>query len=562
MTSLVSAFFKSQGIHLPFGFVAGNGKKIPLPPRIPVYVSRMEFAAISDALADAAAAQGLGAVSAAAHVKVKRPALLRRGELRYLATADLDSKAGLIHITSTGHAHLKNKSSRGSVPLDEKLIQELEALRRRQNSLDSSPRKLLFADDQRRDGYSSLDDITDRATASVVALTGCNSFRPHDLRAAGATDTVLEVEAILQRLCAGDLVQQPDQTASSVTKRCARFALASRLARHASSLTTLRYYYCGGYLDLREQLDQATASEAPSGLFVADLLSLQPQTLYAKAHRLNGDSKIGSDWKYFPVLHSFFLHATASLPTPWLGEPQQTIQIEPLVALPTGEKMSAVHGALASFVGLSRRAAADRFDADERAIDRIAVATAGQAANLGITLNWADERAPLIGRAIAHTEKGAGQVMLRLATHMVEHPQWLLVHRPALLTCFHPDGTCLVARTMSQFQSLLPVLRQLQAAGLLPIVRFGTRAAPDEVSHFIRNGLLAGLARHPTNSQKDWSVSIQFVLCDSSDAGSLAPQPAPRTSARTLGRVGRLAVAALLLSLGLLDLIPLEKTHV
>ena len=159
-------------------------------------------------------------------------------------------------------------------------------MRDRRLAIFSGNHTLLFADAHLPAPYAAFDQVSDAIRDCIVSITGCGNFRQHDLRAAAATDTAFDVESNIKRLCDGVKYQQKALSGAEVTKLHARIARSSRASRHASELTTLRYYNCSSMLDLRCELEAAQSRISCSGLYLAALQGKNVQSIFAASHQI------------------------------------------------------------------------------------------------------------------------------------------------------------------------------------------------------------------------------------------------------------------------------------
>lgn len=557
----ICAFLNSRGYHVPAGFLEGKGKKTPALPRLPVYTSHRECDAARITMEQSFAGKEATYAFAGARLQLQRTVPLRISEVRFAKPENLDGRNQLLHITSTGHNHLKSIHSRGTGILGKSLSDELMELQRRRMAIKIDADILLFADAHLEKPYAAFDAVSATIKSTLLLQTGRPEFREHDLRAAATTDVAFNVTDVLDRLCKGLLTSTIPATASQLTAMHVRFAKASRLARHASPLTTLRYYMVSSTLELGVHCILADAGLPIGGAYAAAVSGKKPQTIYAASHRVRkrpkstltpGVSAVEA------VFEAGWRTALSRLPSISLGE----------YPPPDGPPTESVHSSarltqavLLTALGVPAQAAGDAAEVALTLVERAAAELARRATELNVKLAMQGKEPP----------KGIPDETLRLLLAFTPKcAKWIVRNRPilhnvslALLGSLDKTGSKLTLRSEQQLVKLLPILGTMREMGLQPVFRPG-------VGIFI--GQLPGLDTalrespvhvHSANTRMPCFGTVGFLLQDqSTDPESCAPRPRAlsparskphispeKASPRSYGLAGQLAIAGLLVGL-------------
>lgn len=559
----ICAFLASRGLAAPAGFLSGRATKVPRPPRHPVYVSRAECAVAKTMIAEVLAGQGGTYEFAATRLALLREMPMRISEPRYASLLDFDPGAALLHVTSTGHSHLKSPHSRGTLPLSKELCREMTDLWLRKRNIAPKVTSNLFADSHLVDAhYSAFDTISDVTRDTLIMLTGCRHFRQHDLRSAAVSDLAFAVEETLARLCEGRAPAN-QLTGADVTRLHVRFALASRLARHASVLTTLRYYVASGMLNLRDELDAAAAHSDPSGAYVASLLAVDAQTLYARANRARAASGTVSGRP--PANWGEFLSvARAARPWPILGS---ALSEHPSHASlpPDIDSAHIAQAVLLHLCGTPLTDAADACQVERSRVAQTMKAVDDRASELGVKLVWDDSRSPLLSSPKSNSNGSLPELVRRYARWTRGNSNPTGGSREALLNAIGAKRNCLTVRTKNQFLALIPVLASLRQIGFEIVVRMGAHFGLRDLD-CIPTLDAAGLLRQPQNSSEPVFATVSFLAQERqatkshrTTANAQAPFDLARVSPRSFGRAGRLVIAGLLLTLTRTDFMEVKR---
>lgn len=558
----ICAFLKTRGHWVPPGFLETQSQKVATWPRLPVYTTQAEIAASRRWIEQHFEGRGGTFAFAGFRLSLQRSVPMRVSEPRYSRPSDFDPKAGLFHITTTGHDHLKSERSRGSVLLSEPLALEMNQLRERRRAIDVGADTLLFADAHLKATYAAFNAVSDAMRDSVILATGCPQFRQHDLRAAAATDRAFAVEREVMRLCRGEAVVCEPATAESVSQKHGRFAWAARQARHGSVLTTLRYYNCAGVLDLRHHLDLAGAGSALSGKYAASLLGKPPQALYAAAHRARKSAVRVSDGGpavFRSLLNDLLSGARQLLPTPILGAPIASWTHIPPASSPRSNGTTLLEAVLMCALGMTESAAADATQLPTPLVVEAQGRLKQRSLELGIRMSRLDQT-PLTVSRLGGEDLPIANVVHRYAKWLASSKAPLQRAALPLAAAIDRSGSRLLVHSESQFLELLPVIRAMDLVGFSVTFRLG----PDRLLHQfpqLESALRdSAFEIHPINSKEAVFATLGFLFADSMPTakeragGSTKPNSGHlplgvRASPRHFGRAGRLAVAGLILGL-------------
>lgn len=517
-----------------------KAQKSNLAPRNPVYISVQEAELVSQRLAARFANATSTGERASLRAVFERVVPSRRSDVRFARVQDFDEQAGLIHFTTSGHAHLKG-DSHGSVPVPSELLGGVTQLKKHVMEFQQGKEAALFADTQDDMVYDQFDVVSDAIREETVLVTGCAEFRRHDLRAAALTDVCLGLAGGVRSMLDAPWRRsaEPLLTTEQLEHKYSRFYCARAAARHSSAHTALRHYHVAGILDLRRELDLASQHLAVGPTYVAVAAQTSAQAVYAQKHRAvsRGDSTSG-----ITRLEEVRATTLEALPQPELAEPptrpvagahgaRSTAQlIEGVVLLSLGASMAAASVA----TGLSH-------DLLKQAQSRIFGIAAGVRANI----------APSSGlQVFRRTEDFSGQSR---AHHVRTYARWLDVRREAFKTsaalvvsAVDRKGQALRFQDSEQLIAVIRLLGGLSSVHLRPVVSL----REPEVQPF---GLSSAAQSAGIDIAKERTLGrgvacIHFLHLD------LVKPPVDSLtgiSVRSLGVAGRMAIAGLLAAITL-----------
>ncbi len=558
----ICAFLKSRGYRVPPGFLETQSRKEATWPRLPVYTTQAEIAAARGLIDKKFEGRGGTFSFAGLRLALQRAAPMRVSEPRYSSPKDFDPNSRLFHITTNGHIHLKSQRSRGSVLLSEPLAEEMKQLLERRRAISVGTHTLLFADVQLKATYAAFDLVSAAMRDDVIHVTGQTHFRQHDLRSAAATDCTFDVVQEINRLAEGTGITSTTNTETSISEKHRRFAWAGRQARHASALTTMRYYNSAGVLDLRHHLDLASVGTTVTGKYLSAVFGKLPQALYAAAHRSRKRSKdnVGTEATHFQTILDDFLRDVANqFPTPLLGPTIASLSAN-LPATSKGSNSSILTAAvLRCAMGEDVPAASDSAQLPQDLVEKAHANLTQHCNALGIRSHRV-ERTPLTVCRLRGEELPIDDVIQCYAN-------WLCANKPTLVRAalsiaavVDRSGSRLTIHCESQLLDLLPVLKVIQQAGFIVALRLGR----DRLLHQLPHAEIAlsnsGVLIHPDNSTESSLATVRFLFAFSastakdrtgvvSKRGRGDATAILKASPRHYGRAGHLAVAGLLYGL-------------
>lgn len=542
----ICAFLSQHGYWVPNALTESPATKVPRPARIPIYTSALEVRRAALDLSNEFDTAGGTYSFAPARMNLQRYLPLRHAEVRYLRPQDLDCAHGMLHITTSGHNHLKTEWSRGSIPIPAVLAPELESVKSRRTAIYSGVESLAFADAHLARPFAGFDKVSDSIRDSLVRRTGCPSLREHDLRAAAITDLCFDVEGEIDCI-AGGAARLPSPAvlgANDLNLRFSRFALASRHARHASVLTTLRYYNCSGMLDLHSQVKRALVNRLPSGIHVAALLNVSEQSVYASNHRARkahgNESTDASVLKQ--KLEAFRLNCLDKFPTPPLQGPVAGTGPARDLTPRQGSARRFYHACLLTCTGLTAKAAADALQ-----IDELPVSTAICRAQQFLSAHGAghltkDTHSMLRSQLMGSSDKSSLEIFIDSFTLWLSHiPPVLNATALPLGLSIRASASTLNVSTADHLQALLPLLSSLSPLGVRVAFRAARGVLVSQHPGLGKQLEDASVTLHPSRSRVAKFGLISFALPGAT--------PIEKVSPRTIGTLGRIVLTGLLVSL-------------
>jgi integrase len=542
----IAAFLARHGHWVPQGLAGSPATKASRAARIPVYASALEVKRAATDMAIEFANLGGTYSFSATRLRLQRSVPLRRGEVRYLRPQDLDCSNQLLHVTSSGHNHLKSESSRGSIPIPISLAQELALLKERRTAIYAGTAALMFADAHVDWPYASFDQTSDVMQASLASRTGCPTLREHDLRAAAITDLCFDVTSAIECLGQGCRPRSLPVAASAdeLTGEFSRFVLASRYARHASILTTLRYYNCGGMLDLHTQIERALFQIPWVGIHVSSILGVSCQSLYAAAHRRRkahlAEFKDANALQF--KIDQYLSENLDSIPTPTLQGPQT----QTLPALDAAHKKSSrrhlFHACLLSASGREASVAADAMHLPEQQVTSAISKVHQYLAARGVTAISRDLHSPFQSQLLGTSEPSNFDTVLdSLSFWLCSNPGVLTRCALPLGLSIHRSSSTLSVCTADHLKDLLPLLASFPALGIRVAFRPAKGILISQHATLGAELEQASIVLHPARSQ-----ASQFGLISFSLPGVT---PIEKVSPRSVGALGRIVLTGLLVGL-------------
>ena len=426
------------------------------------------------------------------------------------------------------------------------------------------PDTLLFCDAHLAAPYASFDAISDAMRDSLIAVTGCRHFRQHDLRAAAATDAAFNLEAEVGRTGRGEKLMSEPLTSQMVTMKHGRFAWAARLARHASPLTTLRYYVCSGQLDLHHHLELAHTGLDFSTRYVACLLGKNAQALYASTHRAGKTGRQGTERQtadHQLQFDGFIQRVLEELPIPILGQSQEKLASMAAAAAPrcTGSRLN--EAIIFFALGMSEQGAGDATQLPVNIVAHACRRFQRRCGELKLRTENKDELT-LLSSGFESAPLSIPSIIRRYASWLSSNKTTLQQSALSLIQAVERSGTRLTVQSEAQLLEILPILKSLHATGFRTVFRIGPALLLPNfpaVEFELRD---AHIEVHKGSSKEPVFCTLAFLLQDEASgeketkARTRAPvvrkEASPEgASPRSYARAGRIVVAGLVAGLSL-----------
>lgn len=536
----IGPYLARQGYRPCFAPFLKKGQRSNLPPRNPVYITVQEAELASQRLAVRFANAPSTCERARIRAVFERVVPSRRSDVRFARIQDLDERAGLIHFTTSGHAHLKG-DSHGSVVVPPNVLNAVTQLKELVMEFQQGKGAALFADSQDQMVYDQFDAVSDALREETIVVTGCPEFRRHDLRAAALTDECLSHAGGVKSMLDAPWRRSVDAllTAEQLEHKYARFHRATAAARHSSGHTALRHYHVGGILDLRRELDRADRRLVVGATYVAAAAQTSRQAVYAEKHRAVIRDHDATGIARLEAARTQILDA---LPQPGLAERPSESRV---VAHGIASSAQLIEGAVLLSLGASMAAASVAtglsHDLLKQTQSRIIGIAAGVRANI----------APSSGlRVFRRTEGFNGQSR----AHLIRaYARWVDGQREALKTsaavvvsAVDRKGQALQFHNLEQLIGVIRLLSGLSAVRLRPVISL----REPEVRPF---GLWSAAQSAGVDIAQESALGrgvacIHFVHLD---PWAPAIQSLNGLSARSLGIAGRAAIVGLLAAITL-----------
>lgn len=551
----ICAFLSSRGHWVPAALTANSATKTPRPARIPVYTSTREIELVGLDLVEYFENCGGTYTYARPRLQLERRASMRAGELRYARPIDFDMENCLFHITTSGHDHLKNTGSHGTVPFTDAEGDGLVGLKRLRQSINVGYDTLMFADAHLDASYQTFDEITAATRKFVISRTACSEFRRHDFRSSASTDVCFEVEQEIERLGSGARFAQncANWTSSALTERFIRFAKSARFSRHASIATTLRYYNCSGPLDLHQQLELSATRLPVSGIHAAEVIGMSSQNLYVLKDRRSerdavcpGDKGIG--YRLFVSEH--LIRLRRGLNTPPLRGPSTSAAARTTRARAGTSFTQVVHACLLATTGLPLTTAAGALNLLPDAVASVHARTMKFMGSHFPGRDSKDSAPALSSRLdsdVASVPLGASIKSLSrwLTSSDTSRMNWGLAVR---LSMGSSNSTLAVVDAV-HLEQILPILKGISRHGFRVFFRPSTGVIVSSISGLSNKLSDAGVEVYLSRGKSIGFGSVQFCIRheikeDTSTRAEAIKGP-EEISPRALGMAGRVVVFGL-----------------
>jgi len=558
----ICAFLSLRGHWVPAALTANPATKTPRPPRIPVYTSMQEVEAAGLDLVEYFKNYGGTYAFARPRLELERHAPLRAAELRYSRPHDFDLDNDLLHITTSGHDHLKNTYSRGTIPITRDISRGMLGLKKTKRDIDIGTDTLMFADAHLGASYGSFNEVTSAIRKFVILQTNCPEFRRHDFRSSAITDTCFDVQSEISRLGPIDRFGENclHRSVDQINERFTRFARAARFGRHASIATTLRFYNCSGPLDLHQQLEYSTRNLPVSGVYAAALLGMSAQNLYVRKDRRN-DRR--SEYPLSPAVDNKVMVAEKlrayrnELSTPALLGPTNCTSSQTSLAIPRTSAVLIVQACLLAAAGMSIESAAAALNLPVEPAQN-AFLDAQKVMALHVTSVESRDSTPTLSSLLTpgSTPPPLGAAIKSLSRWLSKtaesKPHWSLPLRLALKL----SGSASTLRIADEkhLTELLPMFKGVATHGFRVFLRPTNGVIISASPNLAQTLKVAGIEVHSGRGKSNGYGSVQFSMrpainrevSGSGEANTLATPD--EISPRSLGMAGRVVVLGLVIA--------------
>ncbi len=475
------------GVNVPPGLVKSRAIKSRSLPHNSVYLTASEVDRIAHNFSEVyELPDGVLSLSAV-YLKIARKMPFRPVELRFLRWIDFDSNCRLMHVASSGHDHFKTFKSHGSLSIAQRDEFISSYLNLNKESIGSNL-DLIFSSAGSEKDFEKFDKTLQLLQDAIRTVTCRQDARNYDLRANGVTDLIFNPESGLRRLAGLDEVKIEVHDSHWISTRHQRAAQASREARHTNVLTTLRYYNLSSLIEVREQMDAATAGISISASHLGDIAVKSPASIYCKRYRRAKSTldniKISQRDELFSSSHL----AISSLPTTILSDVAGREEVNGSLIRLKYDRCSLIHATLLVCSRLPIETCAQLCDVSFKQISSV----------LASLNNSSESVAEANGKLDLHVTK---------KVHLSGHPLAILVSRLSKLTnesasniarlvnahssLVKRNKSCIHMLDISQFNDWMLLLKTLQVSGIQVYFQFFKTTAFD-----LRNQVFSSCQRN------------------------------------------------------------------
>jgi hypothetical protein len=539
----ICSFLRQGGLAVPAGLIPTWAIKTSQLARLPVYTTAAEIEHAAEATRNHFQHLGIASQAGSDMLRLHREAPLRASETRYMRPHDFCAVTAQVHVTSTEHNHLKSEYSRGSISISDSIQQRLAALKDRRSELGVGASTLLFADAHLKKSYAALDTVVDYSRQAVIAVTGCSRFRRHDLRSSAFTDLTFDVCDAIALLSAGGVVDRPTPSCREIVRLHRRAAKAASAARHASVLTGLRYYNCGGLIELATYQRQVTNTGPVGTAYLAAVLGKKAQAIYAQTSFMSLKANVTPEQARSQLLKKAVAAAIAKLPVPQLAERALENQNEKEGVVNQPRVMTAL---LLTQFRFSLQAGCDCTQVPLAAAQE--VWQNAEHMRQALRISASTYGAPVLQSALKNKASHLIKVVEAYAAWLVKNAAYLRTLQPALLRALAGQSASLEFTDRAHFDSLAALLHPWLVIGLQAVLRPGRHFQFGQDRALLQLLSAKGIAVRDGNSQSGSFGSLSFLIA-----------PAPNTpvekfdinnaSPRKFGQAGSLVISGILYGL-------------
>ena len=555
----ICAFLQRRGHWVPAALTTSPATKTPRPARIPVYTTSREIGFVGRDLTEYFDGAGGSYLFSEDRLKLERSVPTRAAELRFARPLDFDLENQLFHITTSGHDHLKNSASRGTVPIGSEISAALKDLKKLRQEIGVGFDTLMFPDAHLAASYKSFDEVSRAIKAFVVERTGCLKFRRHDFRSSASTDICFSVEESVDAFASGKFEYKPAQiwTSREITERFIRFSKAARISRHASVATTLRYYNCSGPLDLYQQLRIANACIEPSGIYASEVIGLSAQTIYVLKDRKSGKEGLSNGSQkvtYANLVSQHLAKSRQQLPIPSLRGPTNQTTHRICRKHPLSSPSKLVQACLLAKTGITLKVASDALNLPLDLVEKFQ-----DKASQFVSQHFREAESKDTGRALFSRldphgpSHSLGNSIDSLSNWLTSTPHSISRGGIPLRLAIGTSPSALTITDSRHLLDLLPIMEGISQNGFRVLLRVATGKILSRDPQLTRGIKDAGVELFTERGNSSGLGSIHFSLRHSYregkvDAGIPLTKP-DDISPRSLGMAGRIVVFGFVLAM-------------
>jgi hypothetical protein len=555
----ICAYLHGRGHWVPAALTTDPATKTPRPARIPVYTSAPEIQQIGNDLVEYFGQTGGNYAFVQQRLELERSAPMRAAELRYSRPIDFDLPNRIFHITTSGHDHLKNVASRGSVPLTPQISNALEALKVLRHDIGVGAETLMFADAHLEASYQPFDEIALAIRQFTAERTGCPEFRRHDFRSSASTNFCFDVEASIDTFGKGICIDKncSEWTAKQVTERFIRFAKAARFSRHASVATTLRFYNCSGPLDIYHQICIANSRIEPSGIYASQVIERSAQSTYVLKDRHQERKKLDQcapTVTYASLVQDHLRNIRQQLPIPSLRGPNNLMHKRDTHQRKPASRSEFVQASLLAQTGMSLAVAAGALNLPVESVQLFQISASTYMEETNRAPQRKDSAPALSSRLDPDGPTLQLGTSIAALSRWLTSPQSCTAHgKISIRLAIGKSPSTLSVADADHLLDLLPILKGISLHGFRVLLRIASGHVLSTNPQIYRKLAAAGIETCCERGKGSGLGSISFCLRHKSQASSnsaSALQPSPDDiSPRSLGIAGRVVVFGLVLAL-------------
>jgi len=474
----VCGWLTSAGFSVPLALVQKDNV-LPRVPRSPIYVTKQEIER-SAALLQAGELDFHSDATAQSWMRFMRYVPSRTCEIQFATLNHFDGVTGLFAITTSGHGHLKNDSAHGLVDVPKALQSELKIIQERRCALGETRRVSFFGSADVTVG-NVFEEQSKKVTRACSLVTGREHFRIYDLRVAAITDLIAAPLPLLLLLQADFDDARVPMTAKELSQQFSRCAFAARQARHTTTFSTLRSYYCGGVLELAVHLRKATSRFRLSTAHLSAILGQSETAIDAQCLRMkrkdlgkNGSPKQRKLISY-KILQSSMRAFIDGLPTPALSAyPDETIEGTPATRSAAGARLFCA--AMQMHFGFPLNTAADNCDVNPTLLKRIVERVERIRSDLKLKRTSHLVPAFLIGGA----ETLHAKYLTPVSDWFYENRDRTRLHPMSVLPAIAKIGTHMHVTSAPHLTDLIELFKGIESIGIQVCFQFSIEVSLDE----------------------------------------------------------------------------------